>query len=83
MPTYSVRFKGLLSQAHRARLEEDGIVIDSSRPSMQVGLVKTGRSIHTAAVEADSAEDALAMAMEALAPDDVNFTEWEAGPTGA
>ncbi|MGN6664964.1 MAG: hypothetical protein ACTHK6_12290 [Solirubrobacterales bacterium] len=79
MPTFSVRFKGLLSGTDRAHLEEAGIVIESSKPSMRVGLIRTGRSIHTAQVEADSAEDALAMAMEALAPDDVNFTEWEAG----
>lgn len=79
MPTFSVRFKGLLFGTHRARLEEAGIAIESSRPSMQVGLIKTGRSIHTASVEADSEEEALAKAMEALAPDDVNFTEWEAG----
>ncbi|MGN6254943.1 MAG: hypothetical protein ACTHO8_08190 [Solirubrobacterales bacterium] len=81
MPTFSVRFKGLLSGTDRARLEEAGIVIESSKPSLRVGLIRTGRSIHTAAVEADSGEEALAKAREALAPDDVNFSDWKAGPT--
>ncbi len=80
MPVCSVRFKGLLFQIHRARLREAGIAIESSKPAMQIGLIMTGQSIHTALVEADSIEGALAMTMEALAPDDVNFTEWEAGP---
>lgn len=80
MPVFVVRFKGLLSGRHRARLREAGIVIESSRPALKIGIIRTGQSIHTARVEADSIEDALAMAMEALAPDDVNFTGWEAGP---
>lgn len=79
MPVYSVRFKGPLSRSHRARLREAGVVIESSEPSMKVGLIKVGQSIHTARTEADSIENALATAMEALAPEDVNFTEWEAG----
>lgn len=80
MPVFSVRFKGPLSRSHRARLREAGIAIESSKPTMKVGMVMTGQSLHTALVEAASIDDALAMAMEALAPDDVNFTEWEAGP---
>jgi len=80
MPAYSVRFKGPISGSHRARLHEAGVVIESSEPAMRIGTVKIGQSIHTARTEADSVEDALATAMEALAPDDVNFTEWEAGP---
>lgn len=82
MPVYSVRFKGLISGSHRARLHEAGVVIESSEPAMKIGIVKLGQSIHTARVEAGSIEDALATAMEAIAPDDVNFTEWEAGPLG-
>ncbi len=80
MPVYSVRFKGPISGSNRERLREAGVVIESSEPTMRIGTVKIGQSIHTARAEADSIEDALATAMEALAPDDVNFTEWEAGP---
>jgi hypothetical protein len=80
MPAYSVRFKGPISGTHRARLREAGVVIESSEPGMRVGTIKIGQSIHTVRVEAGSIEDALATAMEAIAPDDVNFTEWQAGP---
>jgi hypothetical protein len=80
MPTFSVRFKGLLFQIHRERLEKAGIVLESSKPGLRVGMIMTGRSIHTASVEADSVEDAVAKVMETLAPEDVNFTGWEGGP---
>jgi hypothetical protein len=79
MPVFAVRFKGPLSGSHRAQLLEAGVVLDSSEPAMKVGLVRVGQSIHTAHVEASSIEDALAVVMEALAPEDVNFTGWEAG----
>jgi hypothetical protein len=61
-------------------LREAGITIESSKPTMKIGMIMTGQSLHTGLLEADSIEDALAIAMEALAPDDVNFTEWEVGP---
>jgi hypothetical protein len=47
MPSYAVRFKGMLLGTHRA-LE-------------------------------DSEEEAVARVRELLAPDDVNFSKWEAG----
>lgn len=80
MPIFSVRFKGLLFKTHRDRMEETGIVLQESKPALRIGSVETGEPINTVSVEADSAEDAVAKVMETLAPDDVNFTQWEGGP---
>lgn len=77
MPTYSVRFKGLLFRAHYERLPKDGIELQSSEPSMQIGSIKTGEPIHTALVEADSEEQAMWAIKAALVPDDINFSDWE------
>jgi hypothetical protein len=79
MPRYSVRFKGLLMKNQRLRLEEADITHLSSEPSMRIGEVETGPPIHTVAVEAPSAEQALATVREVLAPDTSTFSSWEAG----
>jgi hypothetical protein len=78
MPSYAVRFKGMLLGTHRERLEEAGIVLESREPGMKFGPIKTGVPINTVRLEADSAEQALARLKELLAPDDVNFSNWEA-----
>ena len=80
MPIFSVRFKGLLWKTHCDRMEKAGIVLQSSEPALQIGSVKTGEPVNTVIVEADSEEEATARVMETLAPDDVNFTQWEGGP---
>lgn len=78
MPTYSVRFKGLLFKAHYERFDQVGIDFKSSEPSMQIGEIKTGEPINTALVEADSEEQAVLVIKAALVPDDINFSNWEA-----
>lgn len=75
MPSHAVRFKGMLTKAHRERLAAAGITLESSEAGSQIGLMK----IHTVRVEAGSAEEAVARVRETLAPDDVNFSNWEAG----
>ena len=72
MQTFAVRFKGLLFKLHLDRLDKAGIELHSSKPGLR---------INTVIVEADSEEAAVAKVMEKLAPDDVNFTQWESGPT--
>jgi hypothetical protein len=81
MPTYSVRFKGLLFKTHYERLAKAGIELQSSEPSMQIGEVETGEPINTALVEASSEERAVLAIKAALVPDDINFSAWEAQPT--
>jgi hypothetical protein len=78
MPTYSVRFKGLLFKAHYERLPKAGVELQSSEPSMQIGGIKTGEPINTALVEASSEEQAMLAIKAALVPDDINFSDWEA-----
>lgn len=78
MPQFSVRFKGLLMKSQRIRLEAAGIAHQSSEPSMRIAMIKTGPPIHTVAVEAASAEQALATVREALEPDSSTFSNWEA-----
>jgi hypothetical protein len=78
MPSYAVRFKGMLLGTHRALLERAGLVLESSEPGMKIGLIKTGVPINTVRVEADSEEEALRRVRELLSPDDVNFSKWEA-----
>jgi hypothetical protein len=78
MPSYSVRFKGLLFKTHYERMGRAGIVFESSEPGMQIGGIKTGEPINTVVVEAASEDAALQAVRQALVPDDVNFTAWEA-----
>jgi hypothetical protein len=80
MPLFSVRFKGMLAGTHRTRLTAAGVELQSSKPALQIGPIRTGQPIHTALVEADSVEEAVAKVMETLTPDDVNFSGWEGGP---
>jgi hypothetical protein len=79
MPSFAVRFKGLLFQHQRARLSKAGIDLVAKEPGMQIDEVKTGRPIHTVLVEADTEEQAMATVKAKLTPDDVNFSNWEAG----
>ena len=79
MPTFSVRFKGLLFKAHRERLQSASIVLKSSERSMQVGMIKTGQPIHTVSVEAASEQEALEAVEAALGVDSVTFSGWESG----
>lgn len=78
MPSYAVRFKGLLFKAHHERFDRAGIVHESSEPGMQIGEIKTGEPINTVRVEADSEQEAMTAVREVLVPDDVNFSNWEA-----
>jgi hypothetical protein len=80
MPTYSVRFKGLLFKTHCERLPRAGVELQSSEPSMQIGEIKTGEPINTALVAASSEEQAVLAIKAALVPDDINFSDWEAEP---
>jgi hypothetical protein len=80
MPSFAVRFQGLLFKSHLARLGEAGMRLESSEPGMQIGPVKTGVPINTVVLEAGSEEQAIAAVRETLMPDDVNFTDWRAGP---
>lgn len=80
MTSFSVRFKGMLWKTHCDRLDAAGIELQSSEPALQIGSIKTGEPINTVIVEAASEEEATAKVMETLAPDDVNFTQWETGP---
>lgn len=85
MPTFAVRFKGLMTAQERERLAAAGIKLEGSRSSMvagnpETGIVRTGRPIYTVAVEAASEDEALARVREAIEPDTSNFSGWEAGP---
>jgi hypothetical protein len=79
MTTFSVRFKGLLFKTHHERLRDAGIVLRSSEPSVQIGMIKTGEPINTVSVEADSEQEALEAVEAALGIDAVNFSAWESG----
>jgi len=85
MPTFAVRFKGLLTGDERERLAATGIELQGRRPSMvaghpETGTVRTGRPIYTVTVAAGSEDDAVARVREAIEPDSSNFSGWEAGP---
>lgn len=81
MPSFQVRFKGMLTGQERERLTAAGIQLEGSRSSMTAdpgtGPVPTGRPIYTVGVEAGSAEQALAEVREAIEPDTANFSNWE------
>lgn len=78
MPSFAVRFKGMLFKHQRARLSAAGIDLVSSEPGMQIGSIKMGEPINTVSLEADSEEAAIATVKQKLSPDDVNFSAWEA-----
>jgi hypothetical protein len=78
VPAFLVRFKGLLTRQERDRLEAAGITIEAKERSLRIGVVKTGRPIYTARVEADSEAEALQAVKAALDPDAANFSNWEA-----
>lgn len=78
MPSFSVRFKGMLFKNHRARLGRAGIDLVSSEPGMQIGPIRTGEPVNTVLVEAESDDQAIATVKSKLTPDDVNFSSWEA-----
>ena len=85
MPTFAVRFKGLMTAQERERLSTAGVKVEGSRSSMvagdpETGTVRTGRPIYTVAVEAASEDEALARIREAIEPDTSNFSGWEVGP---
>jgi hypothetical protein len=78
VPSFSVRFKGMLTGTDREQLAAANIEIAGSEPSMTIGTVRIGRPIYTTHVEAASPEDALARVRAALEPDTGNFVDWEA-----
>ncbi|MDQ3725564.1 MAG: hypothetical protein M3335_06715 [Actinomycetota bacterium] len=80
MPTFFVRFKGLLFRQHCEQLRKAGIVLGESEPSLEIGGILTGEPIQTATVEAESEEAALEAVERALGRDSFNFSDWEAGP---
>jgi hypothetical protein len=77
MPSFEVRFKGMLTRAERERLEQAGIAIVGQERALRIGPVKTGLPIFTAQLEASSADEALQAVREALDPDTGNFSGWE------
>jgi hypothetical protein len=79
MPSFHVRFKGMLTGQERERLAVAGIELEGSEPSVIAG-VETGRKIYTVTVEAESADAALAAVREALEPGSVNFSDWDVAP---
>lgn len=83
MPSFQVRFKGMLTGQERERLAAAQIRLEGSRSSMivgspETGTAPTGRPIYTVSLEASSAEEALAKVREAIEPDTANFSNWEA-----
>ena len=80
MPTFTVRFKGMLFGTHLEQLRNAGVDLKSSEPSMELGGVKFGEPLHTATIEAASEQEALEAVEAALGIDSVNFSDWEAGP---
>ncbi len=75
MPTFSVRFQGLLFKSHFESLAKAGLAVKSSE-TPEIGF---GPSIHTVDVEAASEEEALEAVEFAIGPDSANFSRWEAG----
>jgi hypothetical protein len=74
MPTFAVRFKGLMTGQERERLGAAGIKLEGRRSSMiagdpETGTVRIGRPIYTVVVEAASESEALARVREAIEPD--------------
>jgi hypothetical protein len=80
MPTFAVRFKGMLTMDERDRLKQAGITVVDQEPSLRIGLVRTGVPIYTTHVATISEDEALQKVREALDPDTANFSNWEVGP---
>ena len=85
MPSFHVRFKGMLTGQERERLTAAGIRLEGSQSSLvtgspETGIVRTGRPIYSVLLEADSAEKALTKVREAIEPDTANFSGWEVEP---
>ena len=85
MPSFHVRFKGMLTGQERERLTAAGIRLEGRRASMivgdpETGTAPTGRPIYTVSVEATSAAEALTKVRNAIEPDTANFTGWESEP---
>ena len=64
MPSFHVRFKGMLTGQERERLAAAEIRLQGSRPSMitgnpETGTVRTGRPIYTVSLNASSSQEAL------------------------
>lgn len=80
MPSFLVRFKGMLTASDREWLLAADIEIEGSEPSMEIDSVRMGRPIYTTRIEAASSEEALEKVRNALEPDTGNFTNWESEP---
>ena len=80
MPTFAVRFKGMLLKDEHDRLDRAGVTIENQEPSLQIGGIKTGAPIYTVHVEAAAEYEALQKVRAALDPDTGNFSNWETGP---
>ncbi len=85
MPSFHVRFKGMLTGQERERLTAAGIRLEGSRSSMitgspETGTARTGRPIYTVSLEANSPDEALTKVRRAIEPDTSNFSGWEAVP---
>lgn len=77
MPTFAVRFKGMLTGDERERLDRAGVTIAGQERSMRIGVVETGVPIFTVRVDAISEAEALQKVRAALDPDTGNFSNWE------
>jgi hypothetical protein len=80
MPSFQVRFKGMLNKSERTRLEAAGINLEREDSSAVGGIPGTGRPIYTVSVEATSPEEAMLAVREALDPDTGNFSDWKVEP---
>ena len=80
MPTFAVRFKGMLNKSELERLDRRQITIAAEEPSLRIGAIMTGVPIYTVHVEADSEDEALRLVRATLEPDTGNFSNWESRP---
>jgi hypothetical protein len=80
MPTFAVRFKGMLTKSELERLDRRNITIEGQEHSLQIGTIQTGVPIYTVHVESDSEDDALRRVRATLEPDTGNFSEWDSRP---
>ncbi len=80
MPKFVVEFRGLLLDPHVARLGEAQITFQGSRMAVPETGITSGASVHTAIVEAGSAQDAVSMVADALGAHAAKFTGWQAEP---
>lgn len=82
MPSFHVRFKGMLTSQERERLTAAGIQLEDKRSSMlsgspETGITGIGRPIYTVRIDAGSSQEAMLRVKEAIEPDVVNFSNWE------